>query len=101
VPSAYDVNAPQPAPKSALKFFPNHLAYRPATLLPPPSRYQADNLDTLNALDGEAVSVVTIIRMPGEELAPPQVENDEDDQEGVMREWGGLELGIATFGVKR
>jgi len=38
--------------------------------------------------------------MPGEGIRP-RADNEEEDPEEVLREWGGVELGIARFNVGR
>lgn len=86
----------EPIPQSALPFFPNHLAYRASALLPPPSRFASDLPETLNELAGEAVDIITIIRMPDQGWSTNrQIEESEE----VLHEWGGVELGIAKMGV--
>jgi len=87
-----------PIPASSLSYFPNHLAYRPASLLPPPSRFNPDEPETLNLLNGEEVDVVAIIRMPVISRATEGRERN-DDEEQVTRQWGGVELGIARIDV--
>ncbi|WVQ79050.1 hypothetical protein IAT38_001143 [Cryptococcus sp. DSM 104549] len=97
--------AHQPIELSPLPFFPNHLAYRPSSLRPPPARFTglaADNLAPLEQLAGGGVEVVTIIRMPAPESTRVRIERsgeEEEDGEEVIREWGGIELGIAKMGV--
>jgi hypothetical protein len=83
-----------PLPTSDLPFFPNHLAYRPAAFLPPPSRFTQATPETLEQLRGEDVDIVTIIRMP---MRDPQREPEEGEE--VLREWGGVEFGIARMEV--
>ncbi|KAK8861401.1 hypothetical protein IAR55_002220 [Kwoniella newhampshirensis] len=94
----------EPIPISALPYFPNHLAYRPQALVPPPARFE-DVLDPtlIDQLRGDKVEVITIVRMP----APPPISRRrersageaEDDGQEIMNEWGGVELGIAEMEV--
>ena len=88
--------AVQPIPKSTLKYFPNHLAYRPDDLLPPPSRFRADEPSTLDGLNGERLEILAIIQMPTE---PWPVGKEVNEEEQVIREWGGVEIGISKLGV--
>ncbi|WWC60103.1 uncharacterized protein I303_102667 [Kwoniella dejecticola CBS 10117] len=97
----------EPIPISSIPFFPNHLAYRPESLIPPPSKFVNSTNDpsVLNELINEHLEVITIIKMPippeqrpKSKPQPPGL-NDEDDTEGVVREWGGIELGITHLGV--
>ncbi|WVW79936.1 hypothetical protein I302_101907 [Kwoniella bestiolae CBS 10118] len=97
-----------PIPFSSLPFFPNHLAYRPESLVPPPSKFVDCSSDpkVLNELINERIEIVTIIKMP---IPPDQqpkprpaggVEvDDEDDPESIVREWNGIELGITHASV--
>ncbi|WRT65510.1 uncharacterized protein IL334_002454 [Kwoniella shivajii] len=94
-----------PVPFSSLPYFPNHLAYRPESLIPVASKFtNISDPSILNELVGEQVEVVTVIRMP----MPPEFntqrrnvhEGDDDDSEDVIREWAGVELGITSIGVK-
>ncbi|WVQ73738.1 hypothetical protein IAR50_003318 [Cryptococcus sp. DSM 104548] len=104
VPPPPPTQTPTPIPNSSVPHFPNHLAYRPSSILPPKARYDnisPGELSKLDGLAGERVEVVGIVRMP----VPPWVcqrrgEEDDDGQE-ILREWGGIELGIATMDVKR
>lgn len=82
---------------SAIPYFPNHLAYRAESLLPPPSRFQADNMESLGGLDGEHVEVLTIIQMPKE--AWPEGREVPEEEE-VMKEWAGIELGSMKIDVR-
>ncbi|ODO06163.1 hypothetical protein L198_01395 [Cryptococcus wingfieldii CBS 7118] len=94
-----------PVPQSSVPHFPNHLAYRPSSMLPPKARFDnitPGELGKLEGLVGEGVEVVGIVRMP----VPPWVcqrrgSDDEEDGQEILREWGGVELGIARMQVKR
>ncbi|OWT36367.1 hypothetical protein C362_06065 [Cryptococcus neoformans Bt1] len=90
----------QPIPISKLKFFPNHLAYRPSALLPPPSRFDGINsenmMEKLGQLKGNMVEMVTVIRMPVPSWTGTSA-NDEDVE--VFKEWAGIELGITNLQV--
>jgi hypothetical protein len=88
-----------PAPRSPLTFFPNNLAYRPEDLLPPPSKWSADRPETLDALPGERVDVVALVRMPVPPEAARELREGEEDGEEVLREWGGVVLGVVSVGV--
>jgi hypothetical protein len=81
-------------PTSNLPFFPTHLAYRAASVVPQPARYNVVNDEVLEQLHGEDVDIVTVIRMPVRE-------NHREVEEGeeIVREWGGVELGIARMEV--
>lgn len=83
-----------PIPQSELPFFPNHLAYRPNSLMPAPSRFSMNQPETIDQLCGEEVDIVAVIRMP---MRDPQREVEEGEE--VLREWGGVELGIARMEV--
>jgi hypothetical protein len=96
IPPPVQVNVQEPVPQSILPFFPNHLAYRASSLLPPPARFVADQPETMDELSGENVDIVTIIRMPGQTW--PTDREVEESQE-VVREWGGVELGISRMEV--
>lgn len=107
-----------PLPKSTLKYFPGHLAYRPEDLLPPPLVWGGEGVpkekmaEQLEGLRGAQVDLVTMIRMP----ESPEVvqarergartrreegdDEDEDDAEEVVREWGGMCLGVVRMGVE-
>lgn len=99
-----------PIPASSLSYFPHHLAYRAETLMPSPSPYIANP----EGLGGQNVDVVTIIRMPMPEgmyvrraesgarggTAVGEDEDEDEDMEAVVREWGGMELGIMKVGVE-
>lgn len=50
--------------------------------------------ETMDQLYGEDVNIVTVIRMP---MRDPQREVEEGEE--VLREWGGVELGIARMEV--
>nr|ODN85222.1 hypothetical protein L203_05175 [Cryptococcus depauperatus CBS 7841] len=84
-------------PKSTIPFFPNHLAYRPESFIPPPARFDqtgVSNLDMLDSLIGEEIQVAAVVRMP----APTWVGTSaQDESEHVLKEWGGIEIGIATL----
>ncbi|ODN80941.1 hypothetical protein, variant 1 [Cryptococcus amylolentus CBS 6039] len=94
-----------PVPQSSVPHFPNHLAYRPSSILPPKARFDnitPGELGKLEGLVGEGVEVVGIVRMP----VPPWVcqrrgSDDEEDGQEILREWGGVELGVARMQVKR
>lgn len=86
----------EPPPFSPIPYFPNHLAYRPDSLLPPPSRFKAESPETLNGLSGEEVEILTIIQMPRE----PWPEGREvAEEEEVVKEWSNIELGLVKIGV--
>lgn len=54
--------------------------------------------ESVRSLAGESVDVVFAIRMPSERIeCPPGV--DEEDLE-VVREWGGLELGVTKVEIR-
>ncbi|WWC99111.1 hypothetical protein V866_006006 [Kwoniella sp. B9012] len=94
----------QPIPFSSLPFFPNHLAYRPESLVPPPSKFLDCSSDPkiLNELVNDRIEIVTIIKMPSpasEYESPPNRTYDEDDPESIIREWNGIELGITSATV--
>ncbi len=86
-----------PVPHSDLPFFPNHLAYRPSSLLPLPARFATNQPETLNELAGDLVAVITIIRMPGQ---PWPADMEVEESQEVLHGWGGVELGIANMEVK-
>ncbi|WWC87675.1 uncharacterized protein L201_002566 [Kwoniella dendrophila CBS 6074] len=127
----------EPIPWSNIPFFPNHLAYRPESLLPTPSKFSSlsshnhnqqqqnkrksrnqnrnrqstDNEygnddEIINELVHEKIEVLTIIKMP---IPPdhlpkpkdPSREADDEDPEDVVREWGGIELGITHLNVSQ
>lgn len=83
-----------PVPQSNIPYFPNHLAYRSTALQAPPARFHTDNLDTINQLEREQVDVVAMIRMPQREMT-----TDPEEGEEVIREWGGMEVGIVRMDV--
>lgn len=110
---------PVPIPKSSLKFFPVNSAYRPEDLVAPPLLWGGEGVGTgqvleqVDGLGGKRVDVVTMIRMPE---TPEQIETrekagkrnrrvdgegeDEDEEDGeVLREWGGVCLGVVRMGV--
>ncbi|WVQ94485.1 hypothetical protein IAU59_001564 [Kwoniella sp. CBS 9459] len=107
-----------PVPISTLKFFPNHLSYRPESLYPPKSEFtNFEDPSVLDGLVGSSVDLVSVIRMP----MPPQPGEPEqglfgasdtrrgarrrrirrtvEEGEEVIEEWGGVELGIAEISV--
>lgn len=81
-------------PTSTLPFFPSHLAYRANALAPPPARYNIINDEVLEQLRGEDVEIITVIRMPVRES-----QREVEEGEEIIREWGGVELGIARMEV--
>lgn len=85
-----------PIERSPLPFFPNHLAYRPESLIPPPPKFSADDMAGLSGLAGDYVDVATIIRMPY-----PQWPADREvsEEEAVFQEWVGAELGVTSLEV--
>ncbi|OCF34657.1 hypothetical protein I316_03699 [Kwoniella heveanensis BCC8398] len=112
---------PKPAavPISTLKYFPNHLSYRPESLYPPKSEFtNFQDPSILNGLVGSSVDLVSVIRMP---MPPHPGEIGEEEENGqygggstirrrrkkgiveegeeVIEEWGGVELGIAEISV--
>ncbi|KAK6907148.1 hypothetical protein I203_101138 [Kwoniella mangroviensis CBS 8507] len=95
----------QPIPFSSLPFFPNHLAYRPESLTPPPSKFLDCSSDPkiLNELVNDRIEIVTIIKMPSatptSDPPPRRPDEDEDDPESIIREWNGIELGITSATV--
>ena len=92
--SHVDTPAEEPMPQSDLPFFPNHLAYRPAVFAPQPARFNIVNDEVLHQLRGEDVDIVTVIRMPVRES-----QREPEEGEEVIREWGGVEFGIARMEV--
>lgn len=100
IPPVATETSAQPIPTSKLKFFPNHLAYRPSALLPPPARFNDINsenmMEKLDQLKGNVVEVVTVIQMP----VPSWTGTSTDDGDvQVFKEWGGIELGITNLRV--
>ena len=81
-------------PHSDLPFFPSHLAYRATAMAPQPARYNIVNDEVLEQLHGEDVEIITVIRMP---VRDSQREVEEGEE--IIREWGGVELGIARMEV--
>lgn len=95
IPHTSDIPPSQtPLPQSDLPFFPNHLAYRPTALQAPPARFNMYQPESIDQLHGEDVDIITVIRMP---MRDPQREVEEGEE--VLREWGGVELGIARMEV--
>lgn len=86
----------EPIEVSPLPFFPNHLAYRPESLVPPPPKFTAADPDSLDGLVDETLDVVAIVRMPGEEWPS---DKPVDENEEVVKEWAGIELGIVTLHI--
>lgn len=85
---------------STVKQFPLHLAYRPSDLLPPPSVWDNPNSSKLEVLGGEHVDVVTMIRMPEpDQMQKVRDEENEEDGMEVLREWGGVCLGVMRVDV--
>ena len=91
IPPPQQLSNPAAVPHSELSFFPNHLAYRAETLDPPPSRFTGDPAE-VDALTGDRLDVVTIIRMPRE--PDGGAHEGQEDPEAVVRQWGGIELGV-------
>lgn len=94
IPQSTAPTSEAPIPHSELPFFPNHLAYRATALQPAPARFDINQPETLEQIYGEEVDIVTVIRMP---MRDPQREPEEGEE--VLREWGGVELGIARMEV--
>ncbi|WVF66876.1 hypothetical protein IAT40_001619 [Kwoniella sp. CBS 6097] len=104
---------PPPVPISTLKFFPNHLSYRPESLYPPKSEFtNFEDPAILNGLVGSSVDLVSVIRMPmpphpdeqaeggtGGTRRRKRIRRTVEEGEEVIEEWGGVELGIAEIGV--
>lgn len=65
---------------------------------PRPPRFAPHDAHAFDSLVGEEVQVVVALRMPTREMPPPA--SDEDD-DAVVREWGGVELGVASVVVQR
>ena len=84
----------EPMPHSDLPFFPSHLAYRATAMTPQPARYNIVNDEVLEQLHGEDVEIITVIRMPVRES-----QREVEEGEEILREWGGVELGIARMEV--
>jgi len=84
----------EPMPHSDLPFFPSHLAYRATAMAPQPARYNIVNDEVLEQLHGEDVEIITVIRMPVRES-----QREVEEGEEIIREWGGVELGIARMEV--
>jgi hypothetical protein len=84
----------EPMPQSDLPFFPSHLAYRATAMAPQPARYNIINDEVLEQLHGEDVEIITVIRMPVRES-----QREVEEGEEIIREWGGVELGIARMEV--
>lgn len=97
---------------STLPFFPTPLAYRAEDLLPPPPKWDSTDIETLQELSGNQVDIVTIIKMPSEEVPREQAkrvpsgqqgqqdDEEEEDGEEVLREWGGMCIGVTRFNVQ-
>ena len=81
-------------PQSDLPFFPSHLAYRATAMVPQPARYNIVNDEVLEQLHGEDVEIITVIRMPVRES-----QREVEEGEEILREWGGVELGISRMEV--
>ena len=90
------VEEESPVPHSELSYFPNHLAYRPSSFAPTPARLVSDAPETLDQLSGEHVDVLTIIRMPGQSWPEDREVNESEE---VVKEWGGMEMGIVKLQV--
>ncbi|WWC68826.1 uncharacterized protein I206_102761 [Kwoniella pini CBS 10737] len=105
IPPKSKVPSIEPIPISNIPFFPNHLAYRPESLMPTPDKFSNSSSDPsiLNELINDHIDIITIIQMPIPPNQKPKPRpigiDDEDDTEGVVREWGGIELGITHLGI--
>ncbi|WWD16693.1 hypothetical protein CI109_101123 [Kwoniella shandongensis] len=101
IPPPPTVAPTEPIPISPLPYFPNHLAYRPQSMQPLPTRFDdLSDLSRLHQLEGETVEVITIVRMPAPPMTrrPPHPGDDDEGQE-IMMEWSGVEIGIAEMEV--
>ncbi|GMK56629.1 hypothetical protein CspeluHIS016_0304690 [Cutaneotrichosporon spelunceum] len=83
-------------PISPLPYFPNYVSYLKTAHDPKPPRFALDDDHAFDSIIGEPLEVVVAVRMP----RPPRTRVlDPDDEDAVMDEWGGLELGIASWEV--
>lgn len=85
-------------PLSPIPYFPNYVSYLKTAHDPKPPRFAPDDPDAFNCIIGEPLDVVVAVRMP----RPPTQRDgpiNPDDDDAVMDEWGGLELGVASWQV--
>jgi hypothetical protein len=93
--------AEPPKPWSPIPYFPNYVSYLSSAHDPRPPRFDLRDAGSFNALVGEEVQVVVALRMPTRDMAPAPAAAGNEDDDAVMREWGGLELGVASVVVQR
>lgn len=100
-----------PKPWSKLPFFPNYVSYPKSAHIPIPPRFAPDDPDAFDSIVGEPLEVIVALRMPtpaaahsgdveGQPAGAPRVVSPDDD-DAVMHEWGGLELGVLTMTVAK
>ncbi|CAK9783394.1 hypothetical protein CC85DRAFT_299163 [Cutaneotrichosporon oleaginosum] len=91
------VTVTEPAkPISPIPYFPNYVSYLKTAHDPKPPRFSPEDDSAFDSIIGEPLDVVVAVRMP----RPPRTRVlDPDDDDAVMEEWGGLELGVASWQV--
>lgn len=82
---------PEDKPISTVPFFPNHLAYRPESLIPLQPMFPSEDPEAVRRLAGKNVRVAVLLKMPTLRKSSEVEENEE-----VLREWEGVQLGIAS-----
>lgn len=92
------INEP-PKPWSPIPYFPNYVSYLRSAHDPHPPRFDAEDPHAFDSLAGDEVQVIVALRMPTRPLPPAG--NPADDDDAVMREWHGLELGITNLQVQQ
>jgi hypothetical protein len=91
------VTVTEPAkPISPIPYFPNYVSYLKTAHDPTPSRFAPDDNHAFDSIVGEPLDVVVAVRMP--RPARTRILDPEDD-DAIMDEWGGLELGVASWQV--
>lgn len=85
-------------PISPIPYFPNYVSYLKTAHDPEPPRFAPEDPNAYDCIIGEPLDVVVAVRMPRPPVARETPLNPDDD-DVVMDEWGGLELGIASWQV--
>lgn len=83
----------EPVPVSTLRYFPQSLAYRAEMYDPPPAVPE-----DVHELVGTQVDVGVLVRMPVPER-PFREPTTQEEEDGVVREWEGVELGVLAVNV--
>lgn len=100
IPVPLEVTEP-PKPLSNLKFFPNYVSYPKSAHIPKPPRFVPSDPNAYDCIVGEPLDVLVAVRMPRPPTVKRPVAPGEEDDDAVMDEWGGVEIGVASWTVTK